>query len=351
MASGKNLVYILLFMFILLGCVNSKKSKEGLLQGQIKIDGSSTVYPITEAVAEEFRRDQPDIRITVGVSGTGGGFKKFGRGETDISNASRSIKQSEVDACKANNIDFIELPVAFDGLAIVVNPKNTWVDYLTVAELKKIWEPEAQNVIKNWSQIRAGWPNEPIHLYGAGTASGTYDYFTEAVVGKSHSSRGDYTASEDDNVLVQGVSTDKTALAFFGLAYYLENADKLKLIPIDDQKDENGKGPILPTLETVSNGTYVPLARPEFIYISTAAADRPEVKAFVKFYLEVASELITEVGYIPLPQQAYKFAQKRFDNKVTGTLFLKEGSSVGVNMVDLLSDEKADSSATDTIKK
>ena len=351
MAFNKNVLFFILSLLIFAGCNRSGKSKEGLLQGQIKIDGSSTVYPITEAVAEEFRRDQPDVRITVGVSGTGGGFKKFSRGEIDISNASRSIKQSEIDACKANKIEFIELPVAFDGLAVVVNPKNTWVDYLTVEELKKMWEPDAQNVINNWSQIREGWPDEPINLYGAGTASGTYDYFTEAIVGKSHASRGDYTASEDDNVLVQGVSTDKSALAFFGLAYYEENKDKLKLVPIDDKNDENGKGPIMPTLETVSNGTYIPLARPEFIYINKASANRPEVKAFVAFYMEVATELISEVGYIPLPSKAYIYAKSRFDKQITGTLFSKEGSSVGINMVELLADEEPDStSKKDSVK-
>lgn len=306
---------------------------------EIKIDGSSTVYPVTEAVAEEFRKAQPEVQITVGVSGTGGGFKKFQRSEIDIADASRPIKDEEAALCKEANIEFIELPVAYDGLAIVINKENTFVDYLTVAELKKMWEPEAQGKIKTWSQIRAGWPNTPLNLYGAGVSSGTYDYFTEAINGKSKASRGDYTASEDDNVLVQGVSADKGALGYFGLAYFEENKDKLKLVPINDEKDENGAGAILPTLETVVNGTYQPLARPEFIYVNAKAAERPEVVAFIEFYLANAPKLVKETGAVPLPQEAYDFALLRFQKKVTGSLFTGK-SAVGVNMVELLKMEK-----------
>jgi phosphate transport system substrate-binding protein len=277
------------------------------LTGSISIDGSSTVYPITEAVAEEFRIDQRDVKITVGVSGTGGGFKKFGRGEVDINDASRPIKSDEANACKENNISFIELKVAFDGLAVLVNKGNTWARDITVQELKKIWEPSAQGKITRWKQIRAEWPDEEFHLYGPGVASGTYDYFTEAVVGKSGSSRGDFTASEDDNVLVQGIAGDKNALGFFGLAYYEENKEQLKLVGVN-----NGAGVVFPSTETVKDGTYAPLSRPVFIYVTNTAAKRPEVRAFVKFYLDNAPELVIDVGYIPLPDSEYQEQLSRF---------------------------------------
>jgi phosphate transport system substrate-binding protein len=270
-------------------------------KGAITIDGSSTVYPITEAVAEEFRIDNGDVQITVGVSGTGGGFKKFSRGETDISDASRPIKETEAAACKENNIEYVELTVAFDGLAVLANPANTWVKDITLAELKKIWEPAAQNKITKWNQIRKEWPAEEFHLYGPGIASGTYDYFTEVVVGKAGESRGDFTASEDDNVLVQGIEGDKNALGFFGLAYYQENKDKLKLVGVD-----GGKGVVFPSAETVKDGTYAPLSRPIFIYVSKTASKRPEVSSFVNFYLKNASQLVPDVGYIALPDDQYK---------------------------------------------
>lgn len=288
------------------------------LKGSISIDGSSTVYPITEAIAEEFRNEAPGVKVTVGLSGTGGGFKKFSRGEIDINNASRSIKNEEAEQCKLNNIQFTELTVAYDGLAVVVHPENNWVTDLTVAELKKIWEPEAQEKIKFWNQIRPEWPKEEIHLYGAGVESGTYDYFTEVIVGKSHSSRGDYTGSEDDNVLVQGVSGDKYALGFFGLAYYEENATKLKAVGIDDQKDENGKGPILPSVETVRNKTYAPLSRPLFIYVNSKAAKRPEAVRFIEFYLQSAEELTKAVGYVPMTEDEYRAQQEKFNNYIKG---------------------------------
>ena len=299
---------------------NSGESASGeSLSGNVHIDGSSTVYPITEAVAEEFRREAPDVRVTVGVSGTGGGMKKFTRGEIDIVDASRAMNEGEEAVAKENNIDFIQLPVAYDGLTVVVHPENDWVQDITVAELKKIWEPEAQGTITRWNQIRPEWPNEEIHLYGAGVESGTYDYFTEAIVGKSHSSRGDYTASEDDNVLVQGVSTDPYALGFFGYAYYDENKDKLKAVPVDDQNDSNGKGAILPSLETVKDGSYAPLSRPLFIYVNSTAAARPEVVEFVDFYLENAPELSEEVGYIRLPEEKYKEQKSNFEAFVKTT--------------------------------
>ena len=297
------LLVILSIAFFLTSCNNDTEtthSTETALTGDIKVDGSSTVYPITEAVAEEFRALHPKVKTTIGVSGTGGGFKKFSRGETDISDASRPIKEKEINACKEKGIEYVELSVAYDGLAVIINPKNDWVDHFTVAELKKLWEPNAQNTITKWSQIREGWPDEEIHLFGPGTASGTYDYFSEAICGKKVGTRGDYTASEDDNVLVQGIANDKFGLGFFGLAYYSENKDKLSLVGVD-----NGNGPITPTLESVSNGTYAPLSRPIFIYVSSQSKDRPEIKEFVNFYLENAAVLSEEVGYIALPKAEY----------------------------------------------
>lgn len=291
---------------------DNNKTEETVLSGDIKIDGSSTVYPITEAVAEEFRAEQPGVNVTVGVSGTGGGFKKFSRGETAISNASRPIKDKEKAACEENGISYVELEVAYDGLAVLVNKENTWVDHLTVEELKKIWEPAAQGVIMKWSQIRKGWPNEEIHLFGPGVASGTYDYFTDVINGEEGASRGDYTASEDDNVLVQGVSTDKLGLAFFGLAYYEENKDKLKLVGVD-----SGTGVVLPSQETVANGTYKPLSRPIFIYVNNKAAEKEEVVAFVNFYLEIVPSISKEVGYVPIPNDILAKQIEKFKNFVS----------------------------------
>lgn len=283
------------------GCGSGGSENGNKMQGEIRIDGSSTVYPITEAIAEEFRIDQPDVKVTVGVSGTGGGFGKFGRGEIDINNASRPIKEQEAADAKANNIDFVELKVAYDGLVVVVNKENTWVNEITVDELKKIWEPAAQEKITRWNQVNPAWPNEEFSLYGPGVASGTYDYFTEAIVGKSGSSRGDYTASEDDNVLVQGIAGDKNGLGFFGLAYYEENKSKLKLVGV-----KTDSGVVIPTAETVKNGTYKPLSRPVFIYVSNASMERPEVSAFVRFYIDNASALVPDVGYIPLTDEEYQ---------------------------------------------
>ncbi len=305
----------------------------------IKVDGSSTVYPITEAVAEEYQKATPNVWVTVGISGTGGGFKKFCNGETDLSDASRPIKLSEVELCLDNKISYIEIPVAYDGLAVMVNPKNDWAISMTVKELKKLWEPAAQRKITRWSQIRAGWPDKEIHLFGAGVDSGTFDYFTEAIVGKEHSSRGDFTASEDDNVLVQGIATDQMALGFFGLAYYEHNKDKLKLVAIDDENPKNGDGPIAPGFETVVNGTYQPLARPIFIYVSTKAANRPEVREFVKFYLTAGRPLVREVGYIPLTDKVYDLALGRFEKQTTGSVFGGKGSQVGVTLEGLLTAE------------
>lgn len=301
----------------------------------IRIDGSSTVYPITEAVAEEFQKAKKGgVRVTVGISGTGGGFKKFCRGETDISDASRPILKKEMDVCKKQGIEYIELPVAYDGLAVMVNLKNTWVNSLTVGDLNKMWEPAAQGVIKKWNQVRHDWPNTPLKLFGPGADSGTFDYFTEAVMGKSKASRGDFTASEDDNILVQGIAGDKNALGYFGLAYYEENKGKLKLVPID-----GGSGPVLPSEKTVMEGTYQPLSRPIFIYVSKRSISRPEVKEFVEFYLKNAAKLVKEVKYIPLPQKAYKLTAERFAKGKIGTMF-GGGAQVGVKIEDLLKMEE-----------
>ncbi len=306
----KKLLVLMTLVLVVVGCKNEKESKvknTTELTGTIKIDGSSTVFPVTEAVAEEFRTAQPKVKVTIGVSGTGGGFKKFSRGETNLSNASRPIKDKEKKACAENNINYLELEVAYDGLAVLVNPANDWVDNFTVEELKKIWEPSAQGKIMKWNQIRPEWPNEEIHLFGPGVASGTYDYFTKAIVGKSGSSRGDFTASEDDHVLVQGIAGDKYSLGFFGLAYYAENKDKLTLIGVN-----NGEEVVIPTLETVSNGTYRPLSRPLFIYVNSTSVKSPEVVEFVNFYIENAGELSKDVGYIPLPSEKYKKQSESF---------------------------------------
>lgn len=291
------------------------------LSGTIKVDGSSTVYPITEAVAEEFGKIHGDVKVTVGISGTGGGFKKFCVGETDISDASRPIKATELETCKAHNVQFIELPVAYDAISVVVNPKNTWVKSLTVQDLKKIWEPEAQGKITKWSQVRAEWPDQPIRLFGPGVDSGTYDYFTEAIMGKEDASRGDYTSSEDDNTLVQGVANDVNALGFFGLAYYQENKDKLKLVPIDDGKEDNGAGPQYANAENVVKGTYQPLSRPLFVYVRKDAVERPEIKEFVQFYLKNSADLSNEVGYVQLPSKVTTLAENRFSDRVTGSAY------------------------------
>ncbi|HVS62249.1 MAG TPA: PstS family phosphate ABC transporter substrate-binding protein [Thermoanaerobaculia bacterium] len=284
------------------------------LRGSVSIDGSSTVYPLTEAVAEEFGAVEPGVRVTVGISGTGGGFKKFGAGETDISDASRPIKPVEIELARSNGIEFIEVPVAYDGLSVVVNPENDWVDHLTVEELNRIWQPDS--VVTTWSDVRPEWPAEPIALYGAGTDSGTFDYFTEVINGTSGASRADYTASEDDNVTVMGVAGDKNGLGFFGFAYVEENRSRVRAVPID-----GGAGPVTPSSATINDGTYSPLSRPIFIYVSQAAAARPEVKSFVEFYLDNAAELAAEVGYVALPEEIYRAAQTRFVQGTTGTAF------------------------------
>jgi phosphate transport system substrate-binding protein len=300
----------------------------------VKLDGSSTVFPIAEAVAEEFQiQKRGKVHVTVGIAGTGGGFKKFCRGETDVSDASRPISKEEMAACAAAGIKYIELPIAFDALTVVVNPANTWIKSLTVSQLKTIWEPGAQGRISNWNQVAGGFPSEKLMLFGPGTDSGTFDYFTEAVNGKSKASRADYTASEDDNTLVQGVETNKGGLGYFGYAYYVAHKDKLKAVPID-----GGKGPVAPSLDNVINATYQPLSRPLFIYIKESAASRPEIQEFVQFFLTQGADLVKEVGYIPLPASAYQTALKHFKDRRLGTVF-GGTPKVGITIDQLLSME------------
>jgi len=285
----------------------------------VKIDGSSTVYPITEAVAEDFQR-ATGTKVTVGISGTGGGFKKFARGETDVQDASRPIQAEEVKAAKESGVEYLELPIAYDALTVVVNSKNDWMETIQVSELKKIWEPEAQGKITKWNQIRPEWPDKEIKLYGAGSDSGTFDYFTEAINGKSKASRGDYTASEDDNVLVQGVEGDKHALGYMGFAYYEAHQKRLKALWIE--WDAKGKSPVKPSEGTVLAGTYNPLSRPLFIYVNVKSLEKPEVKKFVEFYLANVARLAKEVKYIPLPDSAYTAVRERLAKLQKGTAFV-----------------------------
>jgi len=297
----------------------------------IKVDGSSTVFPITEAVAEEFQKEtRGTVQVTVGISGTGGGFKKFCRGETDVQDASRPISPSEMEVCRTSGIQYYELPIAFDALTIAVSPKATWLDAITIAELKQMWDPSSQGRIIKWNQIRSSWPDLPLKLFGAGSDSGTFDYFTEAVVGKAKASRGDYTASEDDNTLVQGIANDKQALGYIPFAYYEPNKKRLKALAVD-----GGHGAVLPSRETVENGAYQPLSRPMFIYVSAKSAAKPEVKRFVEFYVMQAPTLVPQVKYVPLPREAYELALTHFKNGKLGTAF--QGiSTIGLKIEDLL---------------
>ncbi len=272
---------------------------------RVLVDGSSTVYPLTEAVAEEFGIAQGGaVQVTVGLSGTGGGFQRFCAGETDVNNASRPIKDAERDECIVNDVRFLELPVAYDGISIVVHPDNTWVDCLTVAELRRIWEPNS--TVQSWAQVRDGFPDQPIRLYGPGTDSGTFDYFTEAIVGEEGASRWEYTVSEDDNVLVTGVAGDPGALGYFGYAYYEANRDRVKLVAVD-----SGSGCVQPTPATIRRGRYDPLSRPLFIYVNRESLARPAVAEFVRFYMETAPELAREVGYVPLGEADYQANARR----------------------------------------
>lgn len=306
----------------------------------IKVDGSSTVYPITEAVAEEFQSETKGaVKVTVGISGTGGGFKKFARGETDISSASRPIKKEEIDECAKNGIEYIELPIAFDALTVVINKQNTWATTMTVAELKKLWEPDAQGKVMTWKQINPAWPDAKIDLFGAGTDSGTFEYFTEAVVGKAKASRGDYTASEDDNTLVKGVEGSKNGLGYFGMSYYLAHKDRLSAVSVAWDKNKATTSPVAPTPENVINASYAPLSRPLFIYVNKKSVEtKPEVKQFVEFYLKSAKELVTEVKYVPLPDAAYTVITDRFAKMKTGSSFAGE-PAIGLKIDDILKRE------------
>lgn len=323
---------------LLAGALAAVAASAALAQGAlVKVDGSSTVYPVSEAVAEEFQKaEKGATKVTVGISGTGGGFKKFCRGDTDISNASRPILKSEMEDCAKAGIQYYELPVAFDALTVVVNPKNTFLDKgITVEQLKRIWEPGAQGKVTKWSQIDPSWPSADIKLFGAGADSGTFDYFTEAIVGKAKASRGDYTASEDDNVLVQGVQRDANAIGYFGYSYYAENQGKLKAVPIIEK---SGKAGVLPSMATVLDGTYQPLSRPIFIYVNAKAYDRPEVKKFVDFYLTHGASLAREVKYVPLPEKAYTLNREHLAKGKKGTVF-GGVAEVGVRIDDLLARE------------
>lgn len=306
----------------------------------IKVDGSSTVFPITEAVAEEFQKSKAGkVRVTVGISGTGGGFKKFCRGETDVQDASRPITKGEMETCRAANIKYFELPIGFDAMAIVVHPKNDWIKTANIAELKKMWEPEAQGKVMKWKDVNPAWPDQPLKLFGAGSDSGTFDYFTEAVVGKAKSSRGDYTASEDDNTLVQGVANDKFALAYMPYSYYEENKKKLKLLAVDGgDKAPKKNTAVLPSTKTVEDGTYFPLSRPIFIYVSETSAKRPEVMEFANFYLTNGPKLVPQAKYVALPKKAYDTATEHLKKGRVGTAFGGE-AEVGLKIEELLKRE------------
>lgn len=325
------LAALVTFPWIAGGCNTTSEGSRA-----VSVHGSSTAYPLSEAASEEFQRQNPSTRVTVGFAGTGAGFQKFCAGEVDATGASRPIGSAEVELCRKGGVEFVELPTAYDGLAVVAHPTNTWADAITVDELRRMWEPAAQGKVLHWSEVRPGWPDRELHLFGAGVDSGTYDYFTAAIVGEEHSSRLDYNASEDDNTLVEGVARSEWALGFFGYAYYQKNRDRLKLVAIDDGKADNGDGPIVPSPESVTNGTYQPLSRPIFLYVSAKALVRTEVAEFAAFYVRNAAHLSSEVGYIPLPPRAYELALHRLQRRAIGSIFKGAGSQVGIRIDQLL---------------
>jgi len=334
-----SLALVLTLAVTLMGCGGGSTNT-------VSIDGSSTVFPLTEAVAEEFMADAQGARVNVGASGTGGGFSKFLRGETAINDASRPIAQNELEKAEEAGIEIIEIPVAYDGIAVVAHPENDWVDCLTAGELEQIWESNSS--VNRWSQIRDDFPDRPLDLYGPGTASGTYDYFTEAIVGESGASRSDFTASEDDNVLVQGIKGTETSLGYFGLAYYENNAKDLKALGIDPDDRNSGASCVTPSAETVKDGSYRPLSRPLFIYVNKAKIT-PTVERFVEFYLDNAGKLASDVGYVAMPDDAYELARQRFENRTTGTVFGAEGVDVtGTQVETMLRTAAGDSTAADT---
>jgi phosphate transport system substrate-binding protein len=333
---GHPIAVLLVTTTLLAGCSGVRTGPAGA--PPVRIDGSSTVYPITEAVAEEFQNKNQDLRVTVGVSETAVGFERFCQGEIDIADASRPIAVAEIDRCAKAGVTFLELPIAYDGIVVVVPPKNTWADQITVAELKTLWAPEAQGTIVRWSQLRAGWPDREIHLYGPGPASGTFDHFTTAVVGQRGASRSDYTSSEDDSALVDGVASDEGALGFVGYEYFDQNRRRLKALSVDDGRDDNGKGPVAPSPETVRSGTYQPLSRPLFIYVSQKAMERPEARAFVDYYLKEGPWLIDQGGAIQLGDKGYELVRRRLAGGVAGSLFsgqLKAGMTLEQLLVQL----------------
>jgi phosphate transport system substrate-binding protein len=313
--------------------------------GSIQVDGSSTLFPVSRAIAQEFQKST-QTKVNVAVSGTGKGFEKFCGGQLDIANASRPINEREAEECTKNAITYIELPVAYDGIAILVHPKNDWATTITTEELETIWAPAAQRKIMRWSQVRPGWPDRELHLFGAGVQSGTYDYFTQAVVHQEHSSRMDYTGSEDDDVIVNGVAQDELALGFVGHAYFVKNKSRLKALAVDDGKPDNGAGPIPLSIETIRNNTYQPLSRPVFIYVATRALDRPEVGEFITFYLARGPRVVAHIGYVPLPAGAYSMDLWRVSARRTGSLFHGKGSQVGVSIEQLLHMEAVDKGGT-----
>ncbi|WP_230404305.1 MULTISPECIES: PstS family phosphate ABC transporter substrate-binding protein [Undibacterium] len=335
MKSPKQIKLLVSTSMFLFAAVTNLYANQAHAQSVIKIDGSSTVFPITEAVADGFHEKNPSVKVTVGIAGTGGGFKKFCKGETDISDASRPILKKEMAECAKNGISYMELPVAFDAITVVIHPKNKFLSKVTVEELKKIWEPAAEGVVKTWNQVNPAWPKEPIKLFGPGKESGTFDYFTEAIVGKAKASRADYTASEDDNVIVQAVARDPNAMGYFGFAYFQENSKKLKAAAIIAKE---GKPAVLPSIKTVVDASYQPLARPLFIYVNSKADERPEVHAFVDYYLNAAEAASKQVKYIPLSMKDYRHTAVNYKVKKTGTAFGGE-PEVGVTIEELLKRE------------
>ena len=330
----------------LLACGRSEGESGDGVSGAVRINGSSTVFPLTEAVAEEFMRKHPNVQVTVGESGTGGGFAKFLRGETDINDASRPITPEERDKAQEANIQYVEVPVGYDGIAVVTHPDVDWVDCLTVNELRRIWAPDSD--VSQWSQVRDGFPNEPIELYGPGTASGTYDYFTEAIVGESGASRSDFSPSEDDNVLVRGVQGTTGAMGYFGYAYYANNADHLNLVSVDPDSLSGGQECMAPSPQTIQSGTYQPLARPLFVYVRADALERAPVRTFMDFYLSEAGTLATDVGYVGLSSTAYELAHQRVETPMTGTLFGQDGVGAGSNVEEVLRTAVAPAASADS---
>jgi phosphate transport system substrate-binding protein len=322
------------------GCGSGDKARPVVV-----VDGSSTVFPVSDAVAAQFQRAQPvkvDVKVPIGVSGTRGGFRKFCAGAVDVSGASRPITADEVQLCAKGHVDYVELPIAYDALAVVVNAANSWARDITTEELAKIWQPAAEHTVTRWNQVRPEWPDRELHLYGAGADSGTYDYFTRAIVGTEHSSRSDFFSSEDDDVLVEKLEADPLALGFFGYAYFQKAASKLRALAVDNGRSDDGVGAVSPSADAVRLGTYQPLSRPLFIYVKKSALERREVELFVAYYLQKGATFAQRVGYVPLPETAYVWAQKRAAARTTGSILGAEGSLVGLSIDELMQQEAKD---------